>query len=239
MKTDTDMLAEIQSELRQLADKTIAQHSQRFFKTGKGQYGEGDIFLGIRVPVLRQAAKKYIPAPLSVCQGLLESKYHEERLFALILLVNAYKRAGNEEQERIYRFYLSNTSCVNNWDLVDLSAPYIMGNYLRERDKKPLYRLAGSENLWDKRIAIISTLGFIRHNEFQDALAVSEILLADTHDLIHKAVGWMLREVGKRDLAAEEGFLKKHYQQMPRTMLRYAIERFEATKRLLYLKGKI
>jgi 3-methyladenine DNA glycosylase AlkD len=232
-------LSEIQTELRKLADKEIAEHSRRFFKTGKGQYGEGDVFLGIRVPVLRQTAKKYISAPLSVCQGLLKSKYHEERLFALILLVLAYKKADPDGQKRIYDFYLGNTRYVNNWDLVDLSAQYIVGDYLRDRDKKPLYQLAGSEDLWERRIAIISTLDFIRHNEFKDALAISELLLSDTHDLIHKAVGWMLREIGKRDLAAEEGFLKTHYKKMPRTMLRYAIEKFEEEKRKSYLMGRI
>lgn len=232
-------LSAIQTELRKLADKEIAEHSRRFFKTGKGQYGEGDVFLGIRVPVLRQTAKKYLSAPLSVCQGLLKSKYHEERLFALILLVLAYKKADPDGQKLIYDFYLGNTRYVNNWDLVDLSAHYIVGAYLRDQDKKPLYRLAVSENLWERRIAIISTLDFIRHNEFSDALAISEILLSDTHDLIHKAVGWMLREIGKRDLAAEEGFLKKHYQKMPRTMLRYAIEKFEEEKRKSYLMGRI
>jgi 3-methyladenine DNA glycosylase AlkD len=232
-------LSEIQTELRKLADKEIAEHSRRFFKTGKGQYGEGDVFLGIRVPVLRQTAKKYISAPLSVCQGLLKSKYHEERLFALILLVLACKKADPDGQKRIYDFYLGNTRYVNNWDLVDLSAQYIVGDYLRDRDKKPLYQLAGSEDLWERRIAIISTLDFIRHNEFKDALAISELLLSDTHDLIHKAVGWMLREIGKRDLAAEEGFLKTHYKKMPRTMLRYAIEKFEEEKRKSYLMGRI
>ncbi len=232
-------LSEIQTELRRLADKEIAEHSQRFFKTGKGQYGEGDIFLGIRVPVLRQTAKKYISAPLSVCQGLLESKYHEERLFALIMLVMAYKKADPDAQKRIYHFYLSNTRYVNNWDLVDLSAQYIVGDYLRDRDKKTLYQLAVSESLWERRIAIISTLNFIRHNEFDYAMHISEILLNDGEDLIHKAVGWMLREIGKRDLATEEGFLKKNYKIMPRTMLRYAIEKFEEEKRLGYLKGTL
>ncbi len=232
-------LSEIQTELRKLADKEIAEHSQRFFKTGKGEYGEGDVFLGIRVPVLRQTAKKYIAAPLSVCQGLMKSKYHEERLFALILLVMAYKKADPDGQKRIYHFYLSNTQYINSWDLVDLSAQYIVGDYLRDRDKKMLYQLAVSESLWERRIAIIATLDFIRHNEFSDALAISELLLSDPHDLIHKAVGWMLREIGKRDLAAEEAFLKKHYQKMPRTMLRYAIEKFEEEKRLGYLKGTL
>lgn len=237
--TTKHSLSEIQTELRKLADEKIVEHSQRFFKTGKGEYGEGDVFLGIRVPVLRQAAKKYISIPFSVCQGLLESKYHEERLFALIVLVMAYKKAGSDAQKRIYHFYLGNTRYVNNWDLVDLSAQYIVGTYLRGRDKKRLYQLAISDSLWERRIAIISTLDFIRHNEFSDALNISEILLSDTHDLIHKAVGWMLREIGKRDLAAEEGFLKKHYQRMPRTMLRYAIEKFEEDKRKSYLLGQI
>ncbi len=232
-------LSEIQAELRKLADKETAENSQRFFKTGKGQYGEGDVFLGIRVPVLRQTAKKYISAPLPVCHGLLKSIYHEERLFALIILVMAYKNADPDGQKRIYDFYLSNARHVNNWDLVDLSAQYIVGTYLRDRDKKVLYQLAVSESLWERRIAIISSLDFIRQNEFDDAMRISQILLNDKEDLIHKAVGWMLREIGKRDLAAEEGFLKKHYQKMPRTMLRYAIEKFEEKKRLGYLKGSL
>jgi len=230
---------EIQTELRKLADKKIAGHSQRFFKTGKGQYGEGDVFLGIRVPVLRQTAKKYVSAPLPVCQELLESKYHEERLFALIVLVMAYKKADPAGQKRVYDFYLGNTQYVNNWDLVDLSAQYIVGAFLRDRDKKPLYQLAVSDSLWERRIAIVSTLDFIRHNEFDDTLRISEILLNDKEDLIHKAAGWMLREVGKRDLAVEEGFLKKYYQQMPRTMLRYAIEKFDEKKRKSYLLGQV
>jgi len=235
----TDITASIRKELRRLANREIAEHSQRFFKTAKGQYGEGDRFLGIRVPVLRNTAKKYRGISVEDTFRLLKSEFHEERLLALILLVNISIKADDEGKKAIYKLYLANTRFVNNWDLVDSSAEHIVGAYLRRRDRRPIYDLAVSEELWERRIAIMSTFHFIKHNEFDDTLRIAEILLADGEDLIHKAVGWMLREVGKRDIEAEERFLKKHYRQMPRTMLRYAIEKFPMPERKRYLNGQI
>jgi len=228
-------LLKAQSLLRELADPGIAEHSQRFFKTAKGQYGEGDIFLGIRVPVLRKQVPKFRAMSLDECLSVLKSKYHEERLFALLLLVDKFKRGTALEQKQIYDAYLAHTDFVNNWDLVDSSAHLIVGEYLSERDKRPLQRLAQSKSLWERRIAIIATFCFIRNGQFDDAFEVAEILLKDEHDLIHKAVGWMLREIGNRDKRSEVKFLQKHYQTMPRTMLRYAIEKFPEPERCRYL----
>jgi 3-methyladenine DNA glycosylase AlkD len=239
MKRKSGIVSEIQKELRKLADEKTAEHSMRFFKTGRGQYGEGDIFLGIRVPVLRSLSRNYQDISLAAASALLESPFHEERLFALIVMVNQFKKGAPEKQEAIYRHYLQHTPAINNWDLVDLSAPYIPGAYLLERNRQPLYDLAVSANLWERRIAIVSTAWFIRHQDFSDTLRLAEILLNDREDLIHKAAGWMLREVGKRDQAVLEGFLKIRYKTMPRTMLRYAIERFEEEQRKAYLRGLI
>lgn len=225
----------ITKQLRALGNKTAAEHAQRFFKTGPGQYGAGDIFLGIKVPVLRTVAKEHRNITLDNVVELLQSPLHEVRLTALLIMVLQYKRVGNETA--IYRAYLDNTHRINNWDLVDGSAADIAGAHLFERDRKPLYRLAKSKSLWERRIAIIATLYFIRRNQFDDTLAIADILLNDKEDLMHKAVGWMLRETGKRDLKVEEDFLLPRYKQMPRTMLRYAIERFPEPKRLAYLKG--
>jgi len=188
---------------------------------------------------LRKTAKKYYDIPLAVTEELLKSKFHEERLFALIILVECFKKSGPDQKQIIYHLYLNHTKNINNWDLVDISAPHIAGAYLYTRSRQPLYDLAVTKDLWERRISIIATFYFIRYNEFVDALNISEILLNDREDLIHKAVGWMLREIGKRDLAAEEMFLKKHYKAMPRTMLRYAIEKVEEAKRKKYLKGQI
>ena len=229
----------IKNEMRKLANKEIAEHSQRFFKTGKGQYGEGDIFLGIRVPVLRKIAKKFRRISLAEVSKLLESKFHEERLLSILMLVNLFKSGDEDDQELIYELYLDKTRFINNWDIVDISAGNIVGEFLFEKDKAPLYRLVFSENLWERRIAIVSTFYFIRNDEFDDTLKIAEILLTDKEDLIHKAVGWMLREVGKRVIEIEEEFLEEHYLKMPRTMLRYAIERFPETRRKMYLKGQI
>lgn len=225
--------------LHSLANPEIAEHSQRFFKTAEGEYGFGDKFLGIRVPVIRQTVKKFKTAPLSVAEKLLTSEDHEARLFALLLLVFRFSKAGADEQDEIYQLYLSNTRYVNNWDLVDSSAHQIVGAYLENRDRSLLYDLSKSSSLWERRIAIISTYHFIKKNQFGDTLHISEQLLSDREDLIHKAVGWMLREVGKRDLAKEVVFLNAHYQKMPRTMLRYAIEKFSKEERQEYLSGKI
>jgi len=234
----TNHLLKIQNELKQLSNKEIAEHSQRFFKTEKGQYGEGDIFLGIRVPVLRKTAKKYHGISIDECSELLKSKFHEERLLSLLMLVAIFNKANSKDRKAVYTLYLNNTGFINNWDLVDSSAEHIVGAYLRKIDKKPIYWLAKSDILWERRISIMSTFHFIKYNEFVDALRISKVLLQDKEDLIHKAVGWMLREIGKRDLGAEEDFLKKHYKQMPRTMLRYSIEKFPEPKRQRYLKGQ-
>ena len=228
---------EIGKILRRLADRQTAEHSQRFFKTGPGQYGEGDIFLGIRVPVLREQARKFRDTPLDEVRLLLTSEYHEERLCALLLLVQKFSKGSAEDQKSIYELYLKNTRYINNWDLVDLSAYLIVGPYLADKDKRPIHALACSKDLWERRIAIMSTFHFIKKNQFADALAISEKLLADREDLIHKATGWMLREIGKRDLPQEKKFLDAHYQRMPRTMLRYAIEKFPEKERMKYLKG--
>lgn len=229
----------IHNDLLQSANKDIAEHSQRFFKTGKGEYGEGDVFLGIRVPVLRKLVKKYRGISLSEVCKLLHSKFHEERLLAVLMLVQLFKTGGDEEQKQIYGLYLENTKFINNWDLVDISAGNIVGAYLYEKDRAPLYRLVKSKNLWERRIAIIATFHFIRNDDFEDTLKIAEILLNDQEDLIHKAVGWMLREVGKRELEIEVEFLEEHYQKMPRTMLRYAIERIPERRRKMYLKGQV
>jgi 3-methyladenine DNA glycosylase AlkD len=233
-------LLPVQKELRALASPERAAILQGFFKTGKGQYGEGDIFLGIKVPVLRALVKQHHNAANLACVSrLLDSKYHEERLFALLLLIQLYQRADEAGQQAAYDLYLGNTRRINNWDLVDLSAQYLVGRHLEQRPRKVLHQLARSELLWERRIAIVATHHFIRRNDFADTLKIARTLLQDEHDLMHKAVGWMLREVGKRDLAAEEGFLLKHYRDMPRTMLRYAIERFPEAKRKKYLNGKM
>lgn len=223
--------------LRNLANPTIAEHSQGFFKTGKGQYGEEDKFLGIRVPILRAQARQFRELPLKEVCSLLKSAFHEERLCALLLLVLKFTRGDEEERAAIYNLYVKNTKYINNWDLVDSSAHQIVGGYLIDKDRRPLYTFAQSKSLWERRIAIIGTYHFIKKDEFKDALALSKRLLKDQEDLIHKAVGWMLREIGKRNLDTEIIFLQAHYQQMPRTMLRYAIERFSERERKKYLNG--
>ena len=230
---------QLRQRLRNLHDPEAARVLQRFFKTGPGEYGEGDRFLGIRVPVLRKLAREYAALSLADISDLLRSPVHEERLLALLLLVRAYARADSASRDAIYRLYLSHTRYINNWDLVDASAEHIVGAHLRERDRRPLEQLARSDLLWERRIAIMATFHLLRRVEFDPSLRVAELLLAATHDLIHKAVGWMLREVGKRDPAAEEEFLRKHYRGMPRTMLRYAIEKFPERARQQYLRGEM
>jgi len=229
----------IQSRLKKLANKEYAEVSRRFFKTGPGEYGEGDQFLGIRVPLLRKLAKEYETIAVDEAEDLLQSMIHEERLLALFILIRIYSRGDNAVKKQIYSLYLNNTGFINNWDLVDGSAAHIVGHFLQDRNKKPLHRLAKSESLWERRISIIATFCFIKQGQFTETLKIASTLLNDKEDLIHKAVGWMLREVGKRDLPAEEAFLKAHYRNMPRTMLRYAIERFPEPKRQRYLKGLI
>jgi 3-methyladenine DNA glycosylase AlkD len=230
---------DIQTKLRDLASPQTATDLQRFFKTGPGQYGEGDVFLGIKVPPLRALAKQYRDTDLATIKALLDSHFHEERFFALLLLMQLYELGSDADQTACYKLYLGKSHRINNWDLVDVSAPRIVGRHLQERPRKILFKLARSSMLWEKRIAILSTAWFIRMDDFDDTLKIAKILLQDEHDLMHKTVGWMLREVGKRDLACEEEFLKEHYHAMPRTMLRYAIERFPETKRKKYLNGKM
>jgi 3-methyladenine DNA glycosylase AlkD len=223
----------IEKQVKALGNKTAAEQAQRFFKTGPGQYGEGDLFLGITVPVLRKLAQEHHDIALDDAIELLQSPLHEVRLLALLIMVLQAKCNG----AAVYRAYLANTHRINNWDLVDVSAEHIVGAHLFERDRKPLYKLAKSKSLWERRISIIATFYFIRRNQFDDTLAIADILLNDPEDLMHKAVGWMLREVGKRDLKIEEEFLLPRYQNMPRTMLRYAIEKLPKPKYHAYLKG--
>jgi 3-methyladenine DNA glycosylase AlkD len=240
MSFDHDLtVQEIQARLRKYASKEKAAVLRGFFKTGPGQYGEGDLFHGIVVPHIRKVARECRNAPLSETTKLLSSAWHEERLLALLMLVQAYENGDEAARKKIYILYLKSTRFINNWDLVDLSAPNIVGAHLLEKSRRPLYALARSRSLWKRRIAILATFQFIKQNEFPDTLQIAATLLSDDHDLIHKAVGWMLREVGKRDLAAEERFLKQHYRNMPRTMLRYAIERFPEGRRKKYLNGTV
>jgi 3-methyladenine DNA glycosylase AlkD len=229
----------IQKRLKKLGNKERAASSQRFFKTGPGEYGEGDVFIGVRVPVLRTLVKEYADLSVEQILILLHSHIHEERLLALLLLVDSFSKGDEAAKKSIYEVYLKNTGFVDNWDLVDSSAEHIIGAYLMDRSKAVLYRLADSENLWERRIAIMSTFHFVKRHEFSETLKISKMLLFDRQDLIHKATGWMLREIGKRQLQTEESFLKVHYKKMPRTMLRYAIEKFPEQKRQRYLKGKV
>jgi 3-methyladenine DNA glycosylase AlkD len=230
---------DIRRELKSMADPNKAAIMQRFFKTGPGQYGEGDIFIGVMVPQSRRVAKKFCQIPLGEVRTLLYSHIHEERLVALLILAWSYSSVSSsrEKEEQIVKFYLDNIKQVNNWDLVDLSAPNILGAHLVDRERSLLYMLAGSENVWERRIAIVATHHFIKNGDFSDTLKIAAMLLQDRHDLIHKAAGWMLREVGKRDAAAQEAFLEKHWSVMPRMMLRYAIERLPESKRRRYKKA--
>jgi 3-methyladenine DNA glycosylase AlkD len=231
-------LKELKKEIRKKANKKKAELLQGFFKTGKGEYGEGDVFLGIMVPESRELAIKYKSLLLEDIEKLIKSKIHEERLIALLLLVHNYQK-NPERRDEIYNFYLKNTKYVNNWDLVDLTCHKILGPQIFNGDRSILYKLASSDNLWERRISMISTFEFIRHNQFDDSLKLAEILLKDKHDLMHKAVGWALREIGKKNISILEKFLKQHYKSMPRTMLRYAIERLPEKKRKDYLDGRV
>lgn len=231
--------AEILARLQQLGDPEHARFVAGYFRTGPGEYGEGDQFLGIRIPVLRALVREYRGVPLDEAAQLLRSPWHEARLFGLLLLVDAYTRGKAEAREAIYRLYLENLAYINNWDLVDLSAPNIVGAHLEAGDRALLDRLARSESLWERRIAILATQHFIRRGDFDTTLRIAEMLVDDRHDLIHKAVGWMLREIGNRDRAAEEAFLRRHHRTMPRTMLRYAIEKFPPDLRQAYMRGEM
>lgn len=226
---------EAQRHLHSLASPEVAQTSTRFFKTGPGQYGEGDIFIGIRVPVLRKVAREYRDLPLSELEILVQSPIHEQRLLALLILVQRIARGEQAERKRVYDFYTRHMDHVNNWDLVDTSAPAIVGGYLSDKSRQPLLKWAKSNKLWERRIAIIATQHFIRDDDFADTLIISHLLIGDAHDLIHKATGWMLREVGLRQESLLLDFLEEHGSRMPRTMLRYAIERLPPEMRHTFL----
>lgn len=227
---------EIEREIREYIDPVKKEYLPRFFKTGKGQYGEGDKFLGVVVPNTRLVAKRHKDAPFEVMTELLQSQWHECRLCALLMLVERFKKSDEKERKLIYDFYLSQTARINNWDLVDLSAPGIVGEYLKDKSRKDLYRLADSKLLWDQRIAVVSTYTLIKNGDFIDILALAERLLHHPHDLMRKAVGWMLREMGKRDRDLLVQFLEKYCKVMPRTMLRYAIEKFPEEERKEFMK---
>jgi len=233
------MIEAVRVALRKCSDKSHAEVLQRYFKTGPGEYGEGDQFIGVRVPAMRSVARRYRDLSLTDTLTLLQSAIHEERFLALVILKQKYRKGRSGEQSEIYEKYLDNTEYINNWDLVDTSAEHIVGAYLSNRSRRPLYDLARSHCLWERRIAVMATFHFIRNDEFDETLKLAGMLVTDTEDLIHKAVGWMLREIGKRDRSAEESFLNKYYQHMPRTMLRYAIEKFPEDVRQQYLKGTI
>jgi 3-methyladenine DNA glycosylase AlkD len=235
------LVEQITKQLIQLSDPDIAQHSKRFFKTGDGDYGAGDQFLGLRVPTLRKTVKAFKHASLDDSIALLKSEYHEVRLCAIFFLVALFDRAKSspQKQEVIVQAYLSNSQYINNWDLVDSSAHKILGKYLLDKNRDILHKFSQSDNLWEKRISMMATYTFIKEQQFEDTFRIVETLLNDSHDLIHKIVGWMLREVGNQNKCAEEVFLKLHYKQMPRTMLRYAIEKFSKEERAAYLKGKV
>ncbi len=231
------VIRDIRKKLQQLESEERAKVLQRFFKTGPGEYSEGDVFIGVRVPDLRKLVKEYQDITIKEVMQLLKSSIHEERLFALLILVSKYSKGNETVKKKIYELYLQNTKFINSWDLVDGSAQHIVGAFLMDKSKEPIYRLAKSNSLWERRIAILSTFHFIKHDNYSETLKISKILLTDEQDLIHKAVGWMLREIGKRHISTEEIFLKKYYKRMPRTMLRYAIEKFPESKRKKYLRG--
>ena len=229
--------AQVERDLAELADQARAANLAWFFKTAKGQYGEGDRFLGITVPLQRKVASRYLGLPLSEISQLLHSAFHEHRFVALAILVHQFKRSIPAEQGTIVTFYLSHTARINNWDLVDTSAPYILGEHLKTHDRQLLDQLAHSANLWERRIAIISTLALIKGGEIEDTFRIAELLLRDKHDLIHKAIGWSLRETGKISRGALLQFLQKHYHQLPRTTLRYAVEHLPPQARKQALSG--
>lgn len=235
-------LQHLKNELLALGNPEKAKKSARFFKTGSGEYGEGDIFIGVTLPEQRKLVQKYSLLSLNDLNRLLQSPKHEFRMTALLLLVKKFQKGDDLLQQKCFHLYLHNTTKINNWDLVDSSAEYIVGAYLTNKKEKMivLQKLAQSKSLWERRIAMLATFAYIKKNNANEALQVAGWLIHDPEDLLHKAVGWMLREIGKRcSIAEEELFLKKHYQQMPRTMLRYAIEHFPASQRQAYLKGKV
>lgn len=230
-------VSQIRAELESFGNPEKAAHLSRFFKTGKGEYGEGDRFMGITVPEQRAIAKKYASAELPVLEELIASPFHEQRLTALLILTFKYRKSQSEtEKENFIRFYLNHTRFINNWDLVDLSCYVLLGDWLQNKDRSLLYRLAESSDIWEQRIAIVSCMHFVRKGDFKDCLAIADKLLLHPHDLIHKATGWLLREIGKRDKETLVAFLQGRYLRMPRTMLRYAIERFPEEERQKWLK---
>jgi 3-methyladenine DNA glycosylase AlkD len=233
------MSADLAGRLRQRADKSRVPGLQRFFKTGPGEYAEGDVFIGVTVPDLRRVCRECRGATIPDILILLGSAVHEDRLLALLLLVETFRRGTDETKHEVYRLYLANTKFINNWDLVDSSAPHIVGAWLFTQSRAPLRRLARSSSLWERRIAIIATQFFIRHGDLEETFRIADLLVTDHHDLIHKAVGWMLREAGNRDPKAERAYLETRYPRMPRTMLRYAIEKFPEAERRRYLAGTI
>lgn len=226
-------------ELKLLGTPEKAGHALRFFKTGKGEYGEGDLFIGVTVPQVRIVAAKYKNLPLENLDVLITDQIHEVRLCVLIILTNRMKKANAKVKEEIYEFYLKNTKFINNWDLVDTSAKDIIGGFLFDKDIEKLIELAHSNDLWEQRMAIIATFYYIKKGHVQLTFDIADLLLFHKHDLIHKAVGWMLREAGKLDEGVLDDYLKTRYQQMPRTALRYAIEKMNEPKRKSYLKGDI
>jgi len=232
-------LGALRRDVRAQADAEDAANLQWFFKTGPGEYAEGDRFLGLRVPAVRRLARTYRELPVKDVIALLQSKWHEERLLALLLLVDRYKRGKADEKQLVYDAYLGHTKHINNWDLVDASAEHIVGPHVGPSEISVLERLARSPDLWERRIAVLATFHWIKQRQFGPALRIIEMLLADKHDLIHKAVGWMLREIGKRDRAVEVAFLREHGRTMPRTSLRYAIEHFPERERKRYLAGTV
>ena len=232
------MLNDILKKLDALSDPDKAAKSLRYFKTGKGEYGEGDIFIGLSAPQLRALSKEHQALPVLDCLTLLKNEIHEARMLALFILVLKFKKAEPGQQSEIFQQYLKHSQFINNWDLVDCSAPHISGPYLLHRDKNILYKLAASDLLWDRRIAMLSCFSFIRDHQFEDALKLAKLFLSDQEDLMHKAVGWMLREIGKRDQEIERTFLNEHAARMPRVMLRYAIEKFSKDERQHYLSIK-
>lgn len=226
---------QVQQRLRALADPARAAGSLRYFKTGPGEYGEGDRFIGIAVPELRRLSREFSQLPLPELQRLLESPWHEERALALLIMVRQYQRSDAAARRSIYEMYLQNTPRINNWDLVDCSAEHIVGAHVLDRGRSALRRLAKSGSLWERRIAVLATFHYIKRGEFDETLRLARILISDREDLIHKAVGWMLREVGERNRAVGEHFLREHAAVMPRTMLRYAIEKFPIALRKRYM----
>jgi 3-methyladenine DNA glycosylase AlkD len=233
------MIEEVRKELKKYASKENAAVLQRFFKTGPGEYGDGDVFIGVKVPPIRKTAEKFLTLSIPQLKKVIKSPIHEERLLALIIITKKFGKADDEGKKDIVEFYLQNRKYINNWDLVDLSAPYILGPWYYDKDRSILYDLVNIGDMWEKRIAVLASFYFIKQNDYNTSLDLITLLLNDGRDLINKACGWMLREIGKRDLKTEEIFLKKHYKTMSRTMLRYAIEKFPEEKRQAYLKARI